>query len=95
MSIQCAVLRGPALIDRLGFLAVAYHSCALLVVDMRGPRVILRNAPPSKKDHRHSILGPRREPVVSLAWTAAPMASGAPSPLLSESEWAKLNSLFA
>ncbi|TFY59345.1 hypothetical protein EVJ58_g5836 [Rhodofomes roseus] len=58
-----------------GFLAVAYSSGALLVVDMRGPRVILRNAPTSKKDHRHSFLGAKREPIVALTWTACPIES--------------------
>ena len=77
MSLPHAAIHGLVLtIDWLGFLAVAYNTCALLIVDMRGPRVILRNAPPSKKDHRHSFLGGRREPVVALTWTAAPMASG-------------------
>lgn len=64
-----------------GFLAVAYNSGGLLVVDLRGPRVILRHAPPRNKEHRHSLISrsasaERLETVASLTWTICPIASG-------------------
>ncbi|KAH9858315.1 lethal giant larvae like, C-terminal-domain-containing protein [Lenzites betulinus] len=52
----------------VGFLAIAYSSGSLLVIDLRGPRVIHRREPDAHGSgflHKHSDA----EPIVSLAWT--------------------------
>ncbi|KAK7695037.1 hypothetical protein QCA50_002225 [Cerrena zonata] len=64
--------RGPmsafALSD-IGFLASAYDDGSLFIVDMRGPRVILRDTSGTKEEHRSLFHGPEANPVVSLTWT--------------------------
>ncbi|KAI0639923.1 lethal giant larvae like, C-terminal-domain-containing protein [Trametes polyzona] len=59
----------------VGFLAVAYTSGALLIVDLRGPRVILRHDPDVQGSsgflHRHS----EAEPFLSLTWTCCGTAT--------------------
>ncbi|KZT08686.1 uncharacterized protein LAESUDRAFT_676040 [Laetiporus sulphureus 93-53] len=66
-------------ISNVGFLAVTYSSGALLVVDLRGPRVIYRSLPSSKQEHRHSFHGRNpfsdRDSVVSLTWSICPTSS--------------------
>jgi hypothetical protein len=60
----------------LGFLAVAYTD-SLIVVDMRGPRVILRHGRDKKKDrmsiHLHT---PESANIASLTWTVATIENG-------------------
>ncbi|KAL1951191.1 hypothetical protein VTO73DRAFT_340 [Trametes versicolor] len=59
----------------VGFLAVAYASGSLLIIDFRGPRVILRHDPDSHSSssflHKHSDA----EPVLSLSWTCCSTSS--------------------
>ncbi|OJT08434.1 hypothetical protein TRAPUB_617 [Trametes pubescens] len=59
----------------VGFLAVAYASGSLLIIDLRGPKVILRHDPDLHSSsgflHKHSDA----EPVLSLSWTCCSMAS--------------------
>ncbi|KAI9057006.1 hypothetical protein FKP32DRAFT_1615502 [Trametes sanguinea] len=58
-----------------GFLAVAYASGSLLVIDLRGPRVILRHDPDSHSSsgflHKHA----EAEPFLSLSWASCAMSS--------------------
>ncbi|OBZ79198.1 Lethal(2) giant larvae SRO7 [Grifola frondosa] len=71
--------RGPVsacAISDIGFLAIAYQSGALLLVDLRGPHVILRsdvNASGERSSflHRHS----QSEPIVSLTWTVCRLST--------------------
>ncbi|PCH34194.1 hypothetical protein WOLCODRAFT_113329 [Wolfiporia cocos MD-104 SS10] len=71
----CGQVTACAISD-IGFLAVGYATGNLLIIDMRGPRVIFRNAS-SKKENRHSLIGrqSQREPVVALTWAIGPIAS--------------------
>ncbi|KAI0778696.1 lethal giant larvae like, C-terminal-domain-containing protein [Trametes elegans] len=59
----------------VGFLAVAYASGALLIIDFRGPRVILRYEPSSHGGsgilHRHA----EPEPFLSLSWACCGICS--------------------
>ncbi|KAI0361067.1 hypothetical protein OH77DRAFT_1417267 [Trametes cingulata] len=59
----------------IGFLAIAYASGSLLVIDFRGPKVILRHEPNSHGGsgflHRHS----EAEPFLSLSWTCCKLAT--------------------
>ncbi|KAI0673986.1 lethal giant larvae like, C-terminal-domain-containing protein [Trametes maxima] len=68
------VVTACALSD-VGFLAAAYASGSLLVIDLRGPRVILRHEPSSHGGsgllHRHS----EPEPFLSLAWSCCSLSS--------------------
>ncbi|KAF9074911.1 WD40 containing snare-dependent exocytosis protein [Rhodocollybia butyracea] len=55
----------------IGFLAVSYTDGSLYVVDMRGPKVILRVTKPKS---RHSIhMGSDIDIVSSLLWTISPL----------------------
>ncbi|KAI0660581.1 lethal giant larvae like, C-terminal-domain-containing protein [Cubamyces menziesii] len=58
-----------------GFLAIAYASGSLLVVDLRGPRVILRHDASRRNSsgflHKHADV----EPFVSLSWACCGLAS--------------------
>ncbi|TCD68310.1 hypothetical protein EIP91_011169 [Steccherinum ochraceum] len=56
-------------ISDIGFLAVAYASGALFIVDMRGPKILLRYAPESKSSflHRKDHL----DPFTSLVFTVS------------------------
>ncbi|KAJ7651666.1 WD40 containing snare-dependent exocytosis protein [Mycena polygramma] len=56
-------------ISDIGFLAVAYTDY-LIVVDMRGPRVILRRGREKKKD-RMSLHLHASDPITTLTWTVA------------------------
>ncbi|KAI0783299.1 lethal giant larvae like, C-terminal-domain-containing protein [Abortiporus biennis] len=59
----------------VGFLAVAYEDGSTFIVDMRGPRLILRDTV-GAKSHRHSFLGKHEnEPVTQLTWTVSGTAS--------------------
>ncbi|KAH9947113.1 lethal giant larvae like, C-terminal-domain-containing protein [Amylocystis lapponica] len=61
-------------VSDIGFLAVAYASGALLVIDLRGPRIIMRSGTSALSErsflHRHSV-----EPIQSLTWTVCKIAS--------------------
>jgi syntaxin-binding protein 5 len=64
-----------------GFLASAYADGSLLVVDMRGPRIILRrNQDGDQKRHSMGLRLHRHsgtlDPIASLAWTVSTLASG-------------------
>ncbi|EKM61629.1 uncharacterized protein PHACADRAFT_169080 [Phanerochaete carnosa HHB-10118-sp] len=65
--------RGPvsavALSD-IGFLATAYEEGAIFIVDMRGPRILLRETS-DRAGRRRSFLRSHADPVVSLVWTVA------------------------
>ncbi|CDO73112.1 hypothetical protein BN946_scf185007.g166 [Trametes cinnabarina] len=58
-----------------GFLAVGYTSGSLLIVDLRGPRIILRHAPSTHTSsgflHKHTEV----EPFLSLTWACCGMSS--------------------
>ncbi|OCH89538.1 hypothetical protein OBBRIDRAFT_881275 [Obba rivulosa] len=59
-------------ISDIGFLAVAYSSGTLLIIDLRGPKVILRRSHSEKSVlHRHG----ERDPIVSLSWTVCGLSS--------------------
>ncbi|KAM5536030.1 hypothetical protein V8D89_010288 [Ganoderma adspersum] len=70
--------RGPvtacALSD-IGFMAVAYTSGLLLVVDLRGPRIILRSESHSPEGGSFLRRHAEHEPIQSLAWTCCALAS--------------------
>ncbi|KAI0828996.1 lethal giant larvae like, C-terminal-domain-containing protein [Trametes gibbosa] len=59
----------------VGFLAIAYTSGSLLVVDLRGPSVILRRDPDTHGSsgflHRHADT----EPIISLTWTCCSVST--------------------
>ncbi|RPD65083.1 hypothetical protein L227DRAFT_571522 [Lentinus tigrinus ALCF2SS1-6] len=77
-AIKPSSTRGPvtscALSD-MGFLAVAYASGLLLIIDMRGPRVLLRSTSRphggSSFLHRHS----ESEPIQQLTWACCNLAA--------------------
>ncbi|KAI0334428.1 hypothetical protein GY45DRAFT_1334312 [Cubamyces sp. BRFM 1775] len=58
-----------------GFLAIAYASGSLLVIDLRGPRVILRHDPSRRNSsgflHKHADV----EPFLSLSWACCGLTS--------------------
>lgn len=60
----------------VGFMAVAYTSGLLLVVDLRGPRVILRNDSHTPEGGGFLRRHAEHEPIQSLAWTCCALASG-------------------
>ncbi|KAJ8494736.1 hypothetical protein ONZ45_g13123 [Pleurotus djamor] len=75
--------RGPvsayALCD-IGFLATAYADGTIYIVDMRGPRVILRYDPVENSRSRHSFALPlsrhsSSHPVGSLSWSICPLST--------------------
>ncbi|KAJ6520108.1 WD40 containing snare-dependent exocytosis protein [Mycena sanguinolenta] len=55
-------------ISYIGFLAVAYTE-SLIVVDMRGPRVILRRGRDKKKDRMSALHSADHAHISSLTWT--------------------------
>ncbi|KAF7337490.1 WD40 containing SNARE-dependent exocytosis protein [Mycena sanguinolenta] len=55
-------------ISDIGFLAVAYSE-SLIVVDMRGPRVILRRGRDKKKDRMSALHSADHAHISSLTWT--------------------------
>ncbi|KAI0363639.1 hypothetical protein BV20DRAFT_1057891 [Pilatotrama ljubarskyi] len=59
----------------IGFLAIAYASGSLLIIDFRGPKIILRRDPNSQASsgflHRHS----EAEPFLSLSWTCCSLST--------------------
>ena len=62
-----------------GFSAVAYANGSLTVIDMRGPRVMLRVAKASPPTSRHSFMhrnSPGNDPVASLAWAISGVKPG-------------------
>jgi hypothetical protein len=68
----------------LGFASVAYTNGSLIVIDMRGPRVILQVGKAQQTTHHHGFLhrnSPSTDPVLGLAWTISGVKSGK-SPLL-------------
>ncbi|KDQ63133.1 hypothetical protein JAAARDRAFT_119208 [Jaapia argillacea MUCL 33604] len=60
--------------SEIGFFATSYEDGSLLVVDMRGPRVILRSRPPAKKKGLH-IHSEDRDPIVHLSWSVCKLDS--------------------
>ncbi|KAI0931535.1 hypothetical protein AcV5_005001 [Taiwanofungus camphoratus] len=60
----------------VGFLAVAFTSGALFILDLRGPRIMLRNTPSSNGD-KPSFLYHSHEPdpIICLTWAVCPTAS--------------------
>lgn len=58
-----------------GFIAAAHADGSLYVVDMRGPRVILRSLP-EDGNHRRSFLHRHVEPFTSLTFAVAGTESG-------------------
>jgi hypothetical protein len=63
----------------LGFASVAYTNGSLIVIDMRGPRVILQAGKAQQTTHHHGFLhrnSPSTDPVLSLAWTISGVKSG-------------------
>lgn len=60
-----------------GFLAVSHKDGSVFVVDMRGPRIILRDTS-DKSAHRRSFLHRNEvDAVVSMTWTVAGTDTGA------------------
>lgn len=63
----------------LGFASVAYANGSLIVIDMRGPRVILQVGKAQQSTHSHGFLhrnSPSIDPVLSLAWAISGVKSG-------------------
>ncbi|KAF8506641.1 lethal giant larvae like, C-terminal-domain-containing protein [Russula emetica] len=58
-------------ISDVGFASVAYANGSLIVIDMRGPRVILQVEKAQQTTHHHGFLhrnSPGAHPVLSLTW---------------------------
>ncbi|KAH9081593.1 lethal giant larvae like, C-terminal-domain-containing protein [Lactarius deliciosus] len=67
-------------ISDVGFAAVAYANGSLSVIDMRGPRVMLRAAKAPQSTYRHSFMhrsSSGTDPVSSLAWAISGVKSDA------------------
>jgi syntaxin-binding protein 5 len=65
----------------IGFLAVAFRDGSIFVIDMRGPRIILREVS-DKQSHRRSLLHRHEvDTAVSLTWTVAGTDAGMNSSL--------------
>ncbi|KAH9044417.1 lethal giant larvae like, C-terminal-domain-containing protein [Lactarius pseudohatsudake] len=67
-------------ISDVGFAAVAYANGSLSVIDMRGPRVMLRAAKAPQSTYRHSFMhrnSSSTDPVSSLAWAISGVKSDA------------------
>ncbi|GBE77562.1 hypothetical protein SCP_0104400 [Sparassis crispa] len=64
-------------ISDVGFLALAYSSGALLIVDLRGPRIIHRSAPSASGEKQASHLHHQAstEPIILLTWTICSIAA--------------------
>lgn len=63
----------------LGFASVAHANGSLIVIDMRGPRVILQVGKAQQSTHSHGFLhrnSPSIDPVLSLAWAISGVKSG-------------------
>ena len=63
----------------LGFASVAYTDGSLIVIDMRGPRVILQVGKAQQTTHHHGFLhrdSPGAHPVLSLTWAISGVKSG-------------------
>ena len=62
----------------LGFASVAYTNGSLIVIDMRGPRVILQVGKAQQTTH-HGFFhrnSPGANPVLSLTWAISGVKSG-------------------
>src|SRR5580693_8828917 len=62
-----------------GFASVAYANGSLIVIDMRGPRVMLDVGKAQQTSYRHSFIhrnSPGVDPVLSLAWVISGVKSG-------------------
>ena len=62
-----------------GFISVAYTNGSLIVIDMRGPRVILEVGKAQQTSQRHSLIhrnSPNIDPVLSLKWAISGGKSG-------------------
>jgi syntaxin-binding protein 5 len=71
-------VRTEFLITVAGLLAVSYHDGSLFIIDLRGPRVILREFR-SQPRNRHSFLkhsDDQGDFVMSLMWSVFKLASG-------------------
>src|SRR5258708_38230029 len=63
----------------LGFDSVAYTDGSLIVIDMRGPRVILQVGKSQPTAHHHGFLhrnSPGVDPVLNLTWAISGVKSG-------------------
>lgn len=60
----------------IGFLASAYADGSLFVVDMRGPKIILRDTSGTKEENHSLLHGHQANPVVSLTWTVTGTSTG-------------------
>ena len=63
----------------IGFAAVAYANGSLSIIDMRGPRVMLRIDKAPQSTYRHSFMHRNSsgiDPVSSLAWAISGIKSG-------------------
>lgn len=60
----------------IGFFASAYADGSLFVVDMRGPKIILRDTSGTKEENRSMFHGHEANPVVSLTWTVTGLGPG-------------------
>lgn len=64
-------------ISDIGFMAVAYAAGSLFVIDMRGPKVLLRHAPEARSSflHRNQTVNT----FTSLTWTVSGTSAGTPT----------------
>ena len=71
----------------IGFLAVSYADGSLLIVDMRGPKIIFRSGQEAKSKHKHmsKLLGKHSDEsdtATCLNWTVCGLGTGTFEPNL-------------
>jgi hypothetical protein len=62
-----------------GFASIGYANGSLIVIDMRGPRVMFQAGKVQQTTQRHSLIhrnSPGTDPVMSLAWAITGVKSG-------------------
>ena len=80
----------------LGFASVAHTNGSLIVIDMRGPRVILQVGKAQQTTHHHGFLNrnsPGTDPVLSLTWAISGVKSGKSSLLFILGKYSQMSVL--